>query len=62
MTDSSETPNEPRQRPQNEYEDPHFHDDDEVVPVDDVEPRSPRVPSRRKAVRRPPPRRPHYED
>jgi hypothetical protein len=50
-------------RPQRdkEYEDCHFHDDDEVIPVDDAEPRKTRPPGPRKPNRRPPPRR-RYED
>ena len=56
MNESSETPADPRPRAHKEYEDPHFHDDDEIAPVDDDQPRGLRPPPRR-PVRRPPPRR-----
>jgi hypothetical protein len=65
MSDASEIPEhpaEPKPRRFQEYEDPHYHDDEEVVPADDIISRSPRNPPRRKPIRRPPPRRPHYED
>jgi hypothetical protein len=61
MNDNPDTSGELRQRRQKEYEDPHFHDEDEVVPVDDVQPRGPNPPTRRKPNRRPPPRR-YYEE
>jgi hypothetical protein len=64
MSDPSETPNPPggeKPRRHAEYEDPHYHDDDEDVPSDDVNPRGPRTPHR-KPPRRPPPRKPRYED
>lgn len=61
MEPSSETPHTPRPRLQKEYEDPHYHDDIEVVPVDDVDHSESRPPVKRKSSRRPPPRR-HYED
>jgi hypothetical protein len=49
------------QRKVQDYEDPHYHDDEgEVVLNDDVE-RASRPPSSRNKPRRPPPRR-HYED
>ena len=65
MSDSPqtpETPADPRQRRLKEYEDPHYHDEDEVLPSDDVSERGSRPPARRKPLRRPVPRRPHYED
>ena len=50
------------QRRQQEFEDPHYHDDEgESVPVDDIQSRGPRPPTGRKPIRRPPPRR-HYDD
>ena len=61
MDDSPETPDEPRPRRHQEYEDPHFHDEDEVVAPDDGPPR-PAAPGKRWPVRRPPPPRRHYED
>jgi hypothetical protein len=56
MTDSPPPAETPKQRLIKEYEDPHFHDDDEVAPVEDGEPRStmPRPPVRRKPAYRPP--------
>jgi hypothetical protein len=64
MSDTPETPDEsPRQRRLKEFEDHHFHDDDEVAPVDDIQSRGTnRKPMGRKPPRRLPPRRPHYED
>lgn len=62
----SNTPNpadEARPRRHQEYEDPHFHDEDEPVPVDDLEPPGPRPPRRGKPQRRlPPPRRRYHDD
>ncbi len=53
----------PKARPHRdkEYEEYHFHDDDEVIPADDAETHRPRVPGQHKPKRRPPPRR-RYED
>jgi hypothetical protein len=62
MSDPSETPGEQRPRHPDDYEDRRFHDDDEVVPVDDVQPRSPRPGGPRKPARRPPPRRRYPDD
>ena len=62
MQDPVETPKEPKPRPQREYDDPHFHDEEELVPADDVEHRGTRPPARRKTVRRLPPRRRYDED
>jgi hypothetical protein len=63
MDHPADTPSNPRPRHHSEYEDPHYHDEDEVVPLDDVErPEAPRLPARRKPTRRPPPPRRHYED
>jgi hypothetical protein len=62
MNEPTEPQGTPVQRRQQEFEDPHYHDDEgEVVPVDDIPARGSRLPNRRKPVRRPPPRR-HYED
>jgi hypothetical protein len=61
MGDSPDTPNEPKQRFNKEYEDPHFHDDEEVVPADDGERHGTRATRRKPARRIPPPRR-RYED
>jgi hypothetical protein len=62
MTDPTETPSEDRSHRQDEYEDRHFHDEEEIVPADDVHPRGSRPPVRRQPTRRPPPRRPHYDE
>jgi hypothetical protein len=56
MSETPETPGDPKVRLTKEYEDPHFHDDDEVAPVEDNERRPLRPTSRRKAPL-PPPRR-----
>jgi hypothetical protein len=63
MADIPEPPSEPTNRPAKEYEDPHYHDDEDVVPVDDGLPRGARVGGARKPARRiPPPKRRFHED
>jgi hypothetical protein len=62
MGDTPETPTESMQRPIKEYEDPHYHDEDEVQPNDDVLSRSAQAPARRTTRRLPPPRRRFNED
>jgi len=69
MSTSPETPNEPKPHVYKEYEDPHYHDEDEMAPVEDGEQRSSQAgaaskkPPRGKAQgRRPPPPRRFYED
>jgi hypothetical protein len=63
MGNSPETPGEARPRLSKEYEDPHFHDDDEVAPVEDGEPRASRpAAGKRKSNRPPPPRGRFHED
>jgi hypothetical protein len=58
MNENSGTPDEPRQYRQKEYQDPHYHDEDEVSPVeDDRQPRGSNLPRRRKPTRKLPPRR-----
>jgi hypothetical protein len=60
---SEETPENtdaPRERLSKEYEDPHYHDEDEFLQADDVQPSGPRLASRGKAKRKLPPR--HYDD
>jgi hypothetical protein len=37
MSDSPQTPRPPNQRLNKEYEDPHYHDEDETAPLDDGE-------------------------
>src|SRR5437016_6273228 len=61
MYEASDASGESRPRRHQEFEDPHFHDDDEVVPTEDAERQGTRPPARRKTVRRPPPRR-HYDE
>lgn len=62
MQNSAESPKEPKLRPRREYDDPHFHDDEDTVAADDVEHRATPLPARRKTVRRPLPRRRYDED
>jgi hypothetical protein len=62
MADIPEPPSEPTNRPAKEYEDPHYHDDEDVVPVDDALPRGARVGGRKPARRIPPPKRRFHED
>jgi hypothetical protein len=57
MNEPTNPPADPRHEPHKEYEDHHFHDEDEIVPADDEQPRGPRPPGRRRPARRPPPRR-----
>lgn len=63
MNDSPETPGEPLKL-RHDFEDRHFHDDDELVPVDDVRPRATGLPApgRPRPARRPPPRRRSPDD
>ena len=58
MYDPDDLPDSRRQRGE-EYQDYHFHDDDETVPTDNEAPRKLAAP--RKPNRRPPPRR-HYDE
>ncbi|HEY7327113.1 MAG TPA: hypothetical protein VH592_05725 [Gemmataceae bacterium] len=56
MSDSPQTPQSPNQRLNKEYEDPHYHDEDEAAPVDDEEHRrsnAGKSSSRRKSLYRP---------
>jgi len=54
MNDFPQTPETPKQRLSKEYEDPHYHDDEDVTPVEDAEPHGGGKPlSRRKPVYRP---------
>lgn len=48
-------------RRSNEYEDPHFHDDEETPQSDDMRSSGERLPAKRKPIRKLPSRR-HYED
>ena len=64
MADTPETPSEPVHRLSREFEDPHYHDDEEPVPLDDDgQPRTNRPsPGRKPARRLPPPKRRFDED
>jgi hypothetical protein len=63
MTEPTETPGEDRPPRPDDYEDRHFHDEEEIVPADDIHPRGSRPPARRHPPRRPPPpRRPRFDD
>jgi hypothetical protein len=55
MSNSPQDPRTPNQRLNKEYEDPHYHDEDEIAPPDD-EPRHSNTgqpPPRRKPLYRP---------
>lgn len=54
MSDSPQTPETPNPRRNKEYEDPHYHDEDEAVPDEDEERRRfhGKAASRRKPVYR----------
>ncbi len=60
MDHPTDQPRGPSPRPHNEYEDPHFHDDDETP--EDSEPKAPRPSSPRPNRKVPPPRRRRWED
>jgi hypothetical protein len=64
MADSPEPQAETTPRVTKEYEDPHYHDEDEVVPPpDDDVPHGTHVPAGKKLPRRlPPPRRRFTDD
>lgn len=63
MTDTPDTPSEPKHRFDTDYEDPHYHDEDDIVPADDGQPRSVRPSVGRKPARRiPPPKRRFLDD
>ena len=62
MSDAPQTPESPKHRLDKEYEDPHYHDEDEVAPVEDADPHAGNAKhsARRKPVYRP--RRRFYEE
>lgn len=63
MTDNPESPDEtPRPTKPDDYEDRHYHDDEDVVPTDDAPRRGVRPPVGNKPRRRVPPPRRHQED
>jgi hypothetical protein len=63
MSDSPETPLEARPRLDQEYEDPHYHDEDETDAAEERHSARPAVSGPRKPARRlPPPPRRFHED
>jgi len=63
MAETPETHSEVHNRLGREFEDPHYHDDEEAVPFDDGQLRAVRPPAGRKPARRiPPPKRRFYEE
>jgi hypothetical protein len=61
MNDTPDPAGDPKVRLNKEYEDPHFHDEDEAAPAEDGEHRTARAPSRRKIVPSPRQRRFHED-
>jgi hypothetical protein len=62
MSESPINPQESRARLHNGYEDPHYHDEDPDIQLDD-RPRDGKLPSKRQPPRKlAPPSRRHYED
>jgi hypothetical protein len=57
MSDTPDPSSEARHRRDVEYQDRHYHDEDEIVPVDDVRPRGGPPPAPRKPAGKCPPRR-----
>jgi hypothetical protein len=53
MDEPHDTPPDPKYRGHKAYEDPHYHDDEEVAPVEDPEQPRPRPPARHKDLPRP---------
>ena len=62
MHEPNEMPPEEQQHLNSDDLDAHFHDDDDDVPVDDMQPRRARPPAPRGLSRRLPPRRYDYDD
>ena len=62
MHDSRETSPERRPHQDKEYQDGHFHDDDDDVPADDTRSEPARRPANRKSPRKWPSRRYDYDD
>ena len=63
MADPPDTPEDPKPRLNKEYEDPHYHDEDETPVPDEGPVAGHRIPMGKKAPRRlPPPRRRFLED
>jgi len=61
MQDPRET-SEHREQHNNEYQDAHFHDDEEDVPADDIQTRPGHPSAKRKPIRRMPRRRYDYDE
>jgi hypothetical protein len=59
MSENPEPHDTPTQRRTREYEDPHYHDDDEVAPAEEGDKPRARPPARRKWPQRP---RHRYEE
>jgi hypothetical protein len=63
MNETPESTDRPRERLSKEYEDPHYHDEDEPLPPDETDPTHARPPARGRSARKLPPRRRYeYED
>jgi hypothetical protein len=63
MSENTDDIGSPRERLNREYEDPHFHDEDEPLAPDETPPLAQRLPARGKANRKLPPRRRYeYDD
>jgi hypothetical protein len=61
MRQSFDEPEEAGPQRDREIPDSRYHDEDEIVPVDDIQVPRIRAQARRKPARRPPPRRHYYE-
>jgi hypothetical protein len=61
MGETPETPTDPKARLTKEFEDPHYHDEEEAVPAEDGPAHPHRLPGR-KPPRRPQTRRRFYEE
>jgi hypothetical protein len=62
MAETPEQAGSPRERLTKEFEDPHYHDEDEPLPADDAPSNGLRLPSRGKAKRKLPVRRDYQAD
>ncbi len=62
MSENPEKPDAPRHRPWQEFQDPHYHDEDEVSPPDDDFPAGKRPPAGPRRFPRNPPQRRDYGD
>jgi hypothetical protein len=63
MSDAPTNPHESHPRPRQEYEDPHYHDEDPDIQQDEARRAGAKPPAKRKTPRKlPPTPRRHYED